>query len=240
MEVARLSRGSLRAAAWASESEGTCGSAAMSDQPEHEKFRTLLRQAQAGSPDAARELYDTYVHYIRKCVRLRLWRKLRSKFDSQDFVQQVWLSFFRDGGSLPDFQSPAELLGYFKSMAEHKVTLEARNRQMKRRTIHREERVAEEESHVGNHPATRIPTPSAIAIVRERYDELVGQRPREMQDVAEMRLAGATFRQIAEELQIDEATARRVMRVLRRRSSLPPQMSPPQQSPPRGVPGVER
>lgn len=199
----------------------------MSDGIEQQKFRTLLRQAQAGSQDAARELYDTYVHYIRKCVRHRLWRKLRPKFDSQDFVQQVWLSFFRDPENLPDFQSPAELLAYFKSMAEHKVTFEARNRQMKRRAVNLEERVAEEESHVGAHPATRIPTPSAIAIVRERYDELVGQRPREMQDVADLRLAGATFRQIAEELQIDEATARRVMRILRRRSSLLPPKPPP-------------
>ena len=195
----------------------------MSNDIEQQKFRTLLREAQAGSQEAARELYDTYVHYIRECVRQRLWRKLRSKFDSQDFVQQVWLSFFRDGGNLPDFQSPAELLAYFKSMAENKVTFEARNRQMKRRAVNLEERVAEEDSHVGAHPATRIPTPSAIAIVRERYEELVGQRPREMQDVAELRLAGASFRQIAEELQIDEATARRVMRILRRRSSLPPQ-----------------
>jgi len=193
----------------------------MSDDMEQQKFRTLLREAQAGSDEAARELYDTYGQYIQKCVRHRLWRRLRSKFDSQDFVQQVWLSFFRDE-SLPDFQSPGELLAYFKAMAENKVTFEARHRQMQRRAVQLEERVAEEDDHVGAHPATRIPTPSAIAMVRERYDELVGQRPREMQDVAELRLAGASFREIAEELQMDEATARRVMRVLRRRLSLPP------------------
>ena len=197
------------------------GSAAMSDDLEQQRFRTLLREAQGGSDNAARELYDTYVHYIQKCVRHRLWRRLRSKFDSQDFVQQVWLSFFRDD-SLPDFQTPAELLAYFKAMAENKVTFEARHRQMKRRAVRLEQRVEEDDSHVGAHPATRIPTPSAIAMVRERYDDLVGQRPREMQDIAELRLAGASFREIAEELQIDEATARRVMRMLRRRSSLPP------------------
>src|SRR5262245_40754352 len=112
----------------------------MGEDIEQQKFRTLLREAQAGSEDAARELYDTYVQYIRKCVRHRLWRRLRSKFDSQDFVQQVWLSFFRDG-SLPDFQTPAELLAYFKSMAENKVTFEARHRQMQRRAVRLEERV---------------------------------------------------------------------------------------------------
>ncbi len=88
----------------------------MSDQAEQQRFRTLMREAEAGSEDAARELYDTYMKYVLRCVRNRLWHRLRSKFDSQDFVQQVWASFFDDRGSLPDFQSPEDLIAYLQAI----------------------------------------------------------------------------------------------------------------------------
>ena len=59
---------------------------------------------------AAKELYDTYVAHVLRCVRNRMWHRLRSKFDSQDFVQQVWASFFVGETKLPDFQTPDDLI----------------------------------------------------------------------------------------------------------------------------------
>src|SRR5215211_2626321 len=86
--------------------------AVMNDENLEREFRELLTRAQQGSEDAARELYEKYVAHVLRCVRNRMWRRLRSKFDSQDFVQSVWKSFFHDGGKLPDFQTPADLMSY--------------------------------------------------------------------------------------------------------------------------------
>src|SRR3954452_15648665 len=98
----------------------------MAEQSENERFRILMRAAEGGSEDAARELYETYVRYVLRCVRHRMWHRLRSKFDSQDFVQQVWASFFDDRGSLPEFETPEHLIAYLRSMAENKVANEGR------------------------------------------------------------------------------------------------------------------
>ena len=58
-------------------------------------FPSLMQQISMGSEDAAWELVERYGELIRRAVRRVLNKKLRSKFDSLDFVQLVWSSFFR-------------------------------------------------------------------------------------------------------------------------------------------------
>jgi RNA polymerase sigma factor (sigma-70 family) len=190
----------------------------MAEQSENERFRSLIRAAEGGSEEAARELYETYVKYVLRCVRHRMWHRLRSKFDSQDFVQQVWASFFDDRGSLPDFQTPEELIAYLRSMAENKVVSEGRHRRITKRNLALEVAVYEDSDTVGQHPATRMPTPSAVAVFNEAYDRLVEQQIEETRAVAQLRYEGNTFEEIAQCLDIDESNARKVMRRLKRRA----------------------
>src|SRR5262245_58783467 len=145
----------------------------MSDQLEQQRFRSLMQEAEAGSEEAARELYDTYVKYVLRCVRNRMWHRLRSKFDSQDFVQQDWASFFDDRGGLPEVQTPEDLIAYLQAMAEKKVVAEGRQRRNLKRNLSLETEVHEGSDKAGPHPATRLPTPSAVAIFEEQYDRLV-------------------------------------------------------------------
>lgn len=191
----------------------------MSDQLEQQRFRTLMRDAEAGSDEAARELYETYVKYVLRCVRNRMWHRLRSKFDSQDFVQQVWASFFDDRGGLPDFQTPEDLIAYLQAMAEKKVVLEGRHRRILKRNLSLETAVQQDSDTAGPHPATRLPTPSAMAIFDEEYDRLVEQQTDDTRAIAQLRFEGNTFEEIAQCLNINEATARKVMRRLKRRES---------------------
>jgi RNA polymerase sigma-70 factor (ECF subfamily) len=181
-------------------------------------FQSVLKRAQGGSQEAAQELHDTYVKYVRQCVRHKMWRRLRTRYDSADFVQQVWASFFSDGNKLPDFETPEELIKFLQTVAQRKVLLEGRRQHSQKEDIERETRIDEQASHVaGPHPATQDPTPSAVAVYREEYDRLVEQQVPEVREVAEMRAQGSTFAEIAESLSIDESTARRFMRRLRRR-----------------------
>jgi RNA polymerase sigma-70 factor (ECF subfamily) len=190
------------------------------EQARNEHFQTLLKAAQAGSQEAARELHDTYVKHVLRCVRHKMWRRLRTRFDSADFVQQVWASFFADGNTLPDFATPAELVVFLQTLAERKVLLEGRRQHRQKTDIQLEQRIDEQASTVlGPHPAAHDPTPSAIAVYHEQYDRLVEQQVPEVREVAEMRASGSTFAEIAESLDIDESTARRFMRRVRRRSS---------------------
>src|SRR3954467_5201889 len=124
-------------------------------------FRTLMRLALAGDEEAAQELYDTYVKYVLHGVRRGMWRRLRVKFDSQDFAQQVWASFFDDRRRLPEFKTPEDLIAYLQSMAEKKVVLEARRQRSQIHDVQREVSLDEPSDLGGNHPVSRDPTPSA-------------------------------------------------------------------------------
>jgi RNA polymerase sigma factor (sigma-70 family) len=195
-----------------------CPSGRMNEQQDNERFRSLMRAAEAGSEEAASELYETYVKYVLRCVRHRMWHRLRSKFDSQDFVQQVWASFFDDRGSLPEFQTPEDLIAYLRSMAEKKVVGEGRHRRISKRNLALEVAVHEDSDRVGQHPATRLPTPSAVAVFNEAFDRLVEQQQDDTRAVAQLRYEGNTFEEIAQCLDMDESSARKVMRRLKRRS----------------------
>ncbi len=188
----------------------------MSDEREPRPFQVLLREAQAGSEAAAKELYDTYVSHVLRCVRNRMWHKLRSKFDSQDFVQQVWASFFVGDNQLPDFQTPDDLIAYLMRLATNKVVMEGRRGRAARTDARLEELIDTRSDPQGPHPRTRLPTPSAVAVFREQYDNLVEQQQPETREIAELRYEGLTFAEIAEEMEIHERNARKAMRRLKK------------------------
>jgi RNA polymerase sigma-70 factor (ECF subfamily) len=192
----------------------------MSDETRHDHFQALLRQVQQGSHEAARELYETYVEHVLRGVRLRLWQRMRSRFDSQDFAQQVWASFFIEPGSLPRFQTPDELVHFLMGMAANKVTGEGRHLLTQKNNIQRELRIDAMAPAAESHPASRDPTPSAVAVYHEQYGRLVEGQPPSVRRIVERRVEGMTFDEIAAELEIDESTARRVMKRLKRQEEL--------------------
>jgi DNA-directed RNA polymerase specialized sigma24 family protein len=143
---------------------------------------------------------------------------MRVRFDSQDFVQQVWKSFFVGDNRLPDFQSPDDLIAYLQAMARQKINLETRRQHARKNDIAREQEIDPLASTIERHPAASDPTPSTIAVFNEQYNRLVEQQEPEVREVAVLRAQGATFPEIAESLQMHEATARRLMRRVRRRA----------------------
>ena len=62
----------------------------------------LVARVKSGNEAAVRELLLRFEDEVRMMVRVRLPRSLRSQFDSMDFVQAVWKSFFSGFGREPD------------------------------------------------------------------------------------------------------------------------------------------
>src|SRR5664279_4008959 len=71
------------------------GDSLMFDTAERDDIGSFLARIQAGDEEAARELLTRYEAEVRLVVRRQLPRLLRSRFDSLDFMQSVWGSFFR-------------------------------------------------------------------------------------------------------------------------------------------------
>lgn len=92
---------------------------------EQSAFRTAIEQVCAGSEEAARHLIDDYGPHIQRVVRRKLNHQMRSKFDSEDFVQMVWISFFAEPTRIAQFEQPDELIRYLAGMAMNKLTQES-------------------------------------------------------------------------------------------------------------------
>src|SRR5436305_10342591 len=88
----------------------------------------LLARIKAGDEGAARELLSRYEPAVRLVVRRQLPRLLRSRFDSLDFLQSVWGSFFRQVRSGPtDFEDERNLIAFLAWAARNKVIDEYRH-----------------------------------------------------------------------------------------------------------------
>ena len=175
-------------------------------------FQTLMQQVQAGSPEAATELVEAFGPHLIRVVRRHLDRKLRAKFDSVDFVQAVWGSFFANSHRLGTFDQPEQLVAFLVTLARNKVVEEFRRRlQTKKHNVNRESPLPAGADGNADLISGRYPTPSQVAIAREQWDQLLAGQPDHYQQIIQLRYQGATYREIAEQLEITERTARRVI-----------------------------
>jgi RNA polymerase sigma factor (sigma-70 family) len=181
----------------------------------NDDFHSLVRRVREGSEEAAWELVDQYGESILRAVRRALNERLRSKFDSLDFVQVVWNSLFRARDKLDRFGSPEELAAYLVTMARNKVGMEVRRRLMTEKY-----NVAHEQSldqlRAGGGPEIPSPHPSPldVAQAREQWDRLLQDQPDRYRQIIHLRLQGYTYQSIAEAVGLDECTVRRFLKRL--------------------------
>ena len=183
----------------------------MLEATENKSFRGLLNEVRNGSQDAAWELVETYGPHVHRYVRRIMVRTLRSKFDSLDFVQIMWASLFREPEKLAGFDQPEEFIAYLVTLAKNKVFNELRRRTETGRYDVSREQPYTSDSVTGPDVRQQSPTPSAVAIAKERWDHLLSNQNATVQSVVSLRLRGNTFGEIAHKLQIHERTARKAI-----------------------------
>lgn len=178
----------------------------MSDQARESDFQAALLRASQGSEEDVRRLIADYGPHIQRVVRRRLDVRMRSKFDSLDFVQMVWASFFRERDGLGRFQTAADLIRFLVSMARNKVVDEERRRIFGAKyNALRERPISDEE------PQAVDGTPSQIAMARERWSLLMSDESDRDRDVLRLRMSGASYEEISRQLGIHERTVRKII-----------------------------
>ena len=179
---------------------------------EEDEFRVLLEKAQAGSQDAMCELIERYAPHIVRAVRRKLSKAIRPKFDSFDFVQGVWASFFAASRGFAKFDRPEELMGYLVTLAHNQVVDEIRRRMMTEKyDVNRERSLDDSDLHVARSLAALEPSPSEVAVADELWARLLKGQPEHYRRILELRRAGNTQQQIADELGLNEKTVRRAI-----------------------------
>jgi RNA polymerase sigma factor (sigma-70 family) len=160
-------------------------------------FTELVKRIRNGDPDAATELVRRYEPAIRRVVRVRLAGRMAALFDSMDVCQSVLGSFFlRVAAGQYTLERPEDLLKLLATMARHKLAYQVRRQQAQKRDRGRDVPMSQSNDLL----ATKEPSPSRHAVVRELLVELEKRLTPEERRLVEMRNQGHEWEEIATEL----------------------------------------
>ena len=181
----------------------------------------LIARARAGDEAAIRSFVERFEREVRLMVRGRLPRRLRTQFDSMDFVQAVWQSFFVDlKGSSQEFENARHVRGFLAGVARNKVYEQDRRlTRTEKYALAREEPLyvrRGDREHARDVPA-HDPSPSENLQARDRLSLLTAGRPPREVEVLTLRREGRTIDEIAERLGVHEKTVRRIIESARER-----------------------
>jgi RNA polymerase sigma factor (sigma-70 family) len=201
----------------ARQDRGFVGNAFMAQ--DKEDFGLLMQRIRAGSQDAARELCDHYGPHILRVIRKKLNKRLRSKYDSSDFTQAVWASFFANLPDDPTLDRPEALAGFLAKLTQNKVIDVFRHHcQTQKHNINRECSLDDPATSPAANLIAPQPTPSQVAVAKEQWDRLLKGQPACYRPILVLLLHGHTHQEIARKLGMSEKTIQRLVRSLAQRS----------------------
>lgn len=175
-------------------------------------FAKLIERLRSGDPAAVDELCRRYGPFIQAVVRRQLHPRLRDRFDSLDFVQDVWASVLAIPPERFAFDSPEALAAYLRQIAANRVTEVFRQRfQTQKEDITRERSDPSARDRV----ASRAPTASQRAIAAEEWERLVARFPTGQRPILERYRDGHKLEDIADEAGVSLSTINRVVGRLR-------------------------
>ena len=169
-----------------------------------------------GDGAAVERVFLAYEPYLRIIVRRRLGRGLRTKVDSGDIVQSVFVDFVagvRDGGWR--FAGRAQLLAFLRRIAARRIADRCRKH---RHSMGREQSL--DETEPGEHPRSPLPRPSQEAQGHELWDRLLLACPPAHREIVRLRRDGLRLAEIAAATGLHEGSVRRVLYDLARRLSV--------------------
>jgi RNA polymerase sigma-70 factor (ECF subfamily) len=177
-----------------------------------EAFQDLLQRIRNGDEAAAQQLVTDYGPHILRVVRRRLIRQLRNQFDSVDFEQSVWGTFFQTPPDQCTFDSPEALIAYLENMARNKV-IRAYRRNLK--TQKRDFGNIKSLDKPGPTQASRVPaqqpTPSQCAIADDQFRQMLQRLPPQQQRVLCLLRLGYTPQEAAQQVGVHIKTVRRLV-----------------------------
>lgn len=176
-------------------------------------FARLMDEARRGSEDAAREIVRCFGDHVLLIVRRRLGRSLRRRHESADFTQNVWSSFFAHLHDLQGIETPEALAGFLTRMARNKVVSEVRRQlETAKRSVDREESLQTYQELPEHFVNSR--SPSKLLMADEAWDRLMDSTSEQGRQILELRRRGMTLEEVAQHLDINERTVRRVLKRL--------------------------
>lgn len=173
-----------------------------------DSFEHLCADARRRKPAALADLVDRYQSLAQNTIRRYLGKKLRTRVESQDMVNDFWLSVFRGIDRLPAVHESRNLRAYFRRIAFRQVT------KQQRRHLTAGCRDLDRELPGINLAHCEAAQPQAIdtAMEREMLARLQSKTTPEEWRILQQKMLGCSNREIARSQGLDEKAVRRTLR----------------------------
>ena len=174
----------------------------------NQKTQELVTLAKGGNEPALEQLCRVYGERVRRIIRLRMGKELRSKLESMDMVQDVLMCAFRD---LEDFSytSEGDLLRWLGKIAENRIRDNLDKLHADKRDI-RKEIPLQDDAATSRDDRARVPeparntTPSVIFSKKEELDKLEKAidklKPEYREVIVWAKIDGLTYKEIGNRL----------------------------------------
>ena len=159
---------------------------------------TILEAAHRGDQSAWEALFRECYPKVRRVVRRKLNRSMRSLYDSTDFASDVMKSLAANLGHL-DFRSIDSLFAFLAQVAEQKVIDEYRRRHCLKRDVTRERAILSGGTDAGPvQLPSDDPTASQLAQANEVHERLLSRVDETERTIIELKQQGYSNADIAE------------------------------------------
>jgi RNA polymerase sigma-70 factor (ECF subfamily) len=174
---------------------------------------TLLQKLTSGDAAAAEQVFRTYEPYLRIVVRRRLSAEMRTKFDSIDIVQSVWLHMFkrfREAGCT--FVDVDHLRAFLVQLTRHRLIDRVRRHRL---AIESERSL--EGTGVEDAAISKSPQPLENLQTDELWEQLLELCPPAHVDILHLKRDGALTGEVAARTGLNEGSIRRILNTLSKR-----------------------
>lgn len=159
---------------------------------------STIKEAQEGDQEAWERLFREYYPKVRRVVRRKLDRSMRSVYDSTDFASDVMKSLAANLSRL-DFPSSEHLVAFLAQVAEQKVIDEYRRRRTLKRDVTRERRLEAAAESAPVQVASDDPTASQLAQANEAAAYLMDRGSETEKQIIHLRREGHDNNDIADQ-----------------------------------------
>jgi RNA polymerase sigma factor (sigma-70 family) len=158
----------------------------------------ILEAAHRGDQSAWEALFRECYPKVRRVVRRKLNRSMRSLYDSTDFASDVMKSLAANFGQL-DFASIDSLMAFLAQVAEQKVIDEYRRRHTLKRDMARERPLLSDGAEAGPvQLSSDDPTASQLAQANEVHERLLSRVDETERTIIQLKQQGYSNADIAD------------------------------------------
>ena len=180
----------------------------------------LLNRFRGGDADAAEDLFHRYVDRLVALASSRLSTRVARRVDAEDVVQSVYGSFFeRARAGQYALERSGDLWRLLAGITVNKVLGQVERHQQQKRDFKREQPLTVGAVHDADSRALELmagtPGPDEAVIVMDELEQVMQQLNPTQRRVLELRLAGESIEEIADEISRSHRTVRRLLERLR-------------------------